>query len=103
MHLGGHGGHDRGAFSGQPGQEMPHPGSAAAHVSEQTESRTPGWGEHQQSGEAHHLGPVPDNTRRLPEHELDPKVTNPLPSLPSNLGLPHNDKGPSAPSEEAQK
>ncbi len=88
---------DHAGSAGIPGKEAPHPGSAAAHVTEDEEARTAGFGGHQETSEAHHLGPVPDESRRLPSHDLDPKVENQLHQQPSRLGLPHDDKMLKAP------
>ncbi|MDE0308911.1 MAG: protease modulator HflK [Acidiferrobacterales bacterium] len=76
-------------------EDAQHPGSAAGHVMGDTPDRAPGYGGHQPGQEPHHLGNIPDNTRRLPEHVLDPNVPDSMKSEPGHLGLPHtaNDSG----------
>ncbi len=76
----------------QMSEEAQHPGSAAGHVAGEIPDRVPGYGGHQPGLEPHHLANIPDNTRRLPSHELDPNVRSPMRSEPGHLGLPHNAK-----------
>ena len=73
-------------------EEAQHPGSAAGHVTGEIPDRVPGYGGHQPGQEPHHLGNIPDNTRRLPSHVLDPNVKSPMQSEPGHLGLPHTEK-----------
>ena len=73
-------------------EEAQHPGSAAGHVWGEIPDRVPGYGGHQPGQEPHHLDNIPDNTRRLPSHVLDPNVKNSMPSEPGHLGLPHTEK-----------
>lgn len=82
------------AGDGLPGREPPHPGAIAAHATEDVDDRAPGDGGHETDSEVHHFGPVPDDTRRLPPHQLDPNVEVPQPPQPSHLGLPHADATP---------
>ncbi len=76
----------------QISEEAQHPGSAASHVTGEIPDRVPGFGGHQPGQEPHHLENIPDNTRRLPSHALDPNVRNPVPPEPGHLGLPHASK-----------
>lgn len=73
----------------QISEEAQHPGSAAGHVTGEIPDRVPGYGGHQPGQEPHHLNNIPDNTRRLPSHELDPNVSSSMRSDPGHLGLPH--------------
>ncbi len=76
----------------QLSEETQHPGSAAGHITGEIPDRVPGYGGHQPGQEPHHLDNIPDNTRRLPSHVLDPNVRNPMRSEPGHLGLPHTEK-----------
>ena len=76
----------------QTSEEAQHPGSAAGHVMGEVPDRMPGYGGHQPGLEPHHLDNIPDNTRRLPGHVLDPNVRSPMRSEPGHLGLPHTEK-----------
>ncbi len=70
-------------------EDSQHPGSAAGHVMGEVPDRVPGYGGHQPGQEPHHLGNIPDNTRRLPDHVLDPNVKAQMKPEPGHLGLPH--------------
>ncbi len=88
------GGHeDKRPLMGRFSEDAQHPGSAAGHVMGEVPDRVPGYGGHQPGQEPHHLGNIPDNTRRLPGHVLDPNVRNPVRSEPGHLGLPHTEIG----------
>ena len=76
-----------------------HAGSAAAHVVEEFHDRKPGFGQHDVSTEAHHMGPIPDDGRRFPSHVIDPKVKAKVKSSPSDLGLSGNNPAESNASE----
>ena len=73
-------------------EEAQHPGSAGGHVMGEVPDRVPGYGGHQSGQEPHHLSNIPDNTRRLPSHVLDPNVRSRMKSEPGHLGLPHTTK-----------